>query len=155
MAAHQPASNNLEVMAAQVKEILPHVPLATIIRDLGILIINYSLKRPSLIFSLFTGRTNSIDVTVANLVEGVVPFVPEPIKTAENAPSASASSAAPSSSSTSQTKASPVMQMQVSSSTFGKSAQERCLSLQERKQRLIQEARRRYCEKHGLQLSDC
>jgi len=81
MAAHEPTSNNLEVMAAQVKEILPHVPLATIIRDLG--------------------RTNSIDVTVANLVEGVVPFVPEPIKTAENAPSSSASSAAPSSSSSS------------------------------------------------------
>ena len=42
MAAHQPASNNLEVMAAQVKEILPHVPLATIIRDLGIHEINSS-----------------------------------------------------------------------------------------------------------------
>jgi hypothetical protein len=42
MAAHEPTSNNLEVMAAQVKEILPHVPLATIIRDLGMHKINYS-----------------------------------------------------------------------------------------------------------------
>jgi len=116
-------NGRLQAMASQVKEVLPHVPMATIIGELS--------------------RTNSINATVANLVEGVVPFTPEPVPapvptaTAPAAPISSGPSCAPS---------------QISASSFGKSVLERGLSLQERKQRLLQEARRRYCDKHGLQL---
>jgi len=105
------------------------------------------------------GRTKSVDATVANLVEGVVPFVAEPVRTSP-APASSSSSASASSTSASPSKPAPSPlastspQVQICSSTFGKSAQERGLSLQQRKQRLLQEARRRYCEKHGLNLAD-
>jgi len=117
------ANSRLQAMASQVKEVLPHVPMATIISDLG--------------------RTNSINATVANLVEGVVPFTPEPV--APPVPTA----VAPAASTSSGPSRAP---SQISASTFGKSVLERGLSLQERKQRLLQEARRRYCDKHGLQL---
>lgn len=117
-------NGRLQSMASQVKEVLPHVPMATIISDLG--------------------RTNSINATVANLVEGVVPFTPEPVASPPPAPAA-----APVASTSTGVSRTP---SQISASTFGKSVLERGLSLQERKQRLLQEARRRYCDKHGLQL---
>jgi len=116
-------SGRLQAMASQVKEVLPHVPMATIISDLG--------------------RTDSINATVANLVEGVVPFTPEPVAVTAPAPIAR-----PTGPLTSVSQA----PSQFSASSFGKSMQERGLSLQERKQRLLQEARHRYCDKHGLQL---
>ena len=92
---------------------------------------------------------------MANLVEGVVPFIPEPIVSPAAAaasphqisggePSSVRTSAAPASSS------SPLQP--VSASSFGRSMNERGLSLQERKQKLLREARLRYCERHGLQI---
>lgn len=91
-----------------------------------------------------------MDATVANLVEGVVPFTPEPIVSrAENA--SPGPSPQPGPSDHRPTTSSSQVQ-QVSASSFGKSVHERGLSLQERKQRLLREAQLRYCERHGLQI---
>ena len=158
-AARQQPSNSLEAMAAQVKEIMPHVPLAAIMRDLGTYTCRLLLARSQFcnvfINTCTIGRTNSIDATIANIVEGVVPFVPEPIKTGgDPTPRAASAVSAGSSASSSSSPSTSSAQVQVSSSTFGKSANERCLSLQERKQRILHEARRRYCEKHGINLAN-
>lgn len=98
----------------------------------------------------YLGRTNSVDATVANLVEGVVPFTPEPIVTRVESTSPGPSPQ-PGPSDYRPTGVSSQVQ-QVSASTFGKSMHERGLSLQERKQRLLREAQLRYCERHGLQI---
>lgn len=96
------------------------------------------------------GRTNSVDATVANLVEGVVPFIPEPVVArVENAPSGPSSQAGPSN--YKPTGVSSQLQ-QVAASSFSKLVHERGLSLQERKQRLLRQAQLRYCERHGLQI---
>ncbi|XP_032794290.2 lipid droplet-regulating VLDL assembly factor AUP1 [Daphnia magna] len=126
----QRSHNRWQVMANQVKEVLPHVPISVILSDLS--------------------RTNSVDATVANLVEGVVPFTPEPIVTrVENPPTGSAPSPGPSN--YKPAGASSQVQ-QVSASTFSKLVHERGLSLQERKQRLLRQAQLRYCERHNLQI---
>lgn len=91
-----------------------------------------------------------MDATVANLVEGVVPFTPEPIVSrVENVLAGPSAQAGPSDC---RPMASSSHVQQVSASSFGKSMQERGLSLQERKQRLLREAQLRYCERHGLQI---
>ena len=142
-------SGRLQAMASQVKEVLPHVPMATIISDLGIFNIHSIFLFSDIQYNyfiyifFFLGRTDSINATVANLVEGVVPFTPEPVAVTAPAPIAR-----PTGPLTSVSQA----PSQFSASSFGKSMQERGLSLQERKQRLLQEARHRYCDKHGLQL---
>lgn len=84
---------------------------------------------------------------MANLIEGLVPFIPEtlPVATATGASCLAALESRASSSS-----AVVSAQMHISASCFGKSANERGLSLEERKRRLLVEARRRYCDKHGI-----
>ncbi|CAH0398586.1 unnamed protein product [Chilo suppressalis] len=52
------AGSELSRLAAQVKEVLPSVPLADILRDLA--------------------TTRSVDVTITNFLEGVTPYTPEP-----------------------------------------------------------------------------
>lgn len=154
-----PVSNRLQAMASQVKEVLPHVPMATILSDLSTYCILVCFKISlawQLLMCSSLGRTNSVDATVANLVEGVVPFTPEPIVSAPPSPpitpthqqsrgEQSQPSASPPSSS------SPMQPF--SASSFGRSMNERGLSLQERKQKLLREARLRYCERHGLQIA--
>jgi ancient ubiquitous protein 1 len=109
-----------------------------------------------ILFACCLGRTNSVDATVANLVEGVVPFIPEPIVSPAVSPSTAASHQSggePSAMRTSAAPASSSSPLQpVSASSFGRSMNERGLSLQERKQKLLREARLRYCERHGLKI---
>ncbi|XP_068535524.1 lipid droplet-regulating VLDL assembly factor AUP1 isoform X3 [Anas acuta] len=115
----------ITAMAQRVKEVLPHVPLDVIRTDLA--------------------QTNCVDTTIANLLEGRVPFFPES--------EAGADLPAPS---TSQAAAASGIQGSVAVPTskpatkqFAKSPVERHLSLQERKRALYDYARRRFSEKHG------
>ncbi|KAJ8683388.1 hypothetical protein QAD02_019180 [Eretmocerus hayati] len=107
------ASSEMQRMARQVSEVLPLVPHSVILRDLL--------------------KTRNVDVTITNILDGIVTYTPEP----------TASTATPSSS----RSISPV-----SSSKTGGSG---CASLtfQERKAKMIAEARERYIQKHGLK--DC
>ncbi|XP_050303142.1 lipid droplet-regulating VLDL assembly factor AUP1-like [Anthonomus grandis grandis] len=130
------ANPELARMAAQVKEVLPHVPVTAIYNDLAF--------------------TRSVDTTITNILEGRVRFVPE--SNSSNATSSSSarpeSSSSCSSSSASPTKggnAAAPSQISVAASTFGKTATERTRSFQERKEQLIAAARRRYIEKHNLE----
>lgn len=108
-------------MAQRVKEVLPHVPLAAICRDLA--------------------QTNCVDATIANLLEGRVPFTP--IEAEEEPPllGPSVSSAQPPVS-----PAPAALPLKV----FARSPEARHLSLQDRKRALFDYARRRYREKYGM-----
>ncbi|XP_035167332.1 ancient ubiquitous protein 1 isoform X2 [Oxyura jamaicensis] len=120
-----PEDVRITAMAQRVKEVLPHVPLEVIRTDLA--------------------QTNCVDTTIANLLEGRVPFFPES--------EAGADLPAPS---TSQAAAASGIQGSVAvpsskpaTKQFAKSPVERHLSLQERKRALYDYARRRFAEKHG------
>lgn len=112
----QPTGAQLLRMSNQVKEVLPNVPLDAIRRDLA--------------------RTWDVDLTITNILEGLVPFVPEgqgpaiPTRSQRPAPD----------------------QMPAASSSR-KTVQSGSLTFQERKAKMIEEARKKYIEKHGLQLS--
>ncbi|CAH0546455.1 unnamed protein product [Brassicogethes aeneus] len=125
----------LQRMSMQVKEVLPHVPLKAIYNDLCI--------------------TKSIDTTITNILEGRVHFISEPIPSTSASPQPSTSSSLPSA------KSSPAessgggggrVMFNTAASSFPKSASERNKSFQERKDQLIANARRRYIEKHNLDL---
>lgn len=128
-------ATEVQRMARQVGEVLPYVPHDVIIRDLV--------------------RTRSVDVTISNILEGAVTYVPRmgslqsvsPVNTM-----AQESTNIPSTSSTAHTAASTVQGscLDTSAPSFARSAQERMLSFSERKARLIENARQRYIEKHGL-----
>ncbi|OWR49859.1 putative Ancient ubiquitous protein 1 precursor [Danaus plexippus plexippus] len=105
--------------AARVKEVLPAVPLRDIIRELE--------------------KTRSVDVTITNFLEGLVPYTPEAEPVVEPQPS------------TSQAPAKYVTP--APTGVFPKSAKERQMSFQERKAQMIAEARNRYIEKHGLNIA--
>ncbi|XP_066853036.1 lipid droplet-regulating VLDL assembly factor AUP1 isoform X4 [Anser cygnoides] len=120
-----PEDVRITAMAQRVKEVLPHVPLEVIRTDLA--------------------QTNCVDTTIANLLEGRVPFFPE-----------SEAGADPPAPSTSQAAAASGIQGSVAvpsskpaTKQFAKSPVERHLSLQERKRALYDYARRRFAEKHG------
>lgn len=86
-------------------------------------------------------------------MEGRVPYVPQYEKSSstlnlDNLPACSSISG---SSSTSQNP-SDQNSMCTSASTFGKSAQERTLSFQERKRQLIENARKRYIDRRGINI---
>lgn len=129
-------STELQRMARQVKEVLPHVPLDAITRDLA--------------------KTRSVDVTIANILEGQVMFQPEPTPQTTSSPSVplwkpeKPVSSSPSSSSPSSSASSS---LDTSAPNFPKTASERMLSFQQRKDRLIENARRRYIEKNGLKIA--
>lgn len=98
-----------------------------------------------------TVKTKNVDHTITNILEGHVRYTPEPQRRKPNpaaGPSTASSSSAGSPSSSSASSASLV----AAASTFGKSAQERTLSFQERKKQLIENARKRYIEKHNLNI---
>nr|CAI5849178.1 unnamed protein product [Callosobruchus analis] len=117
----------LQRMTMQIREVLPHVPYNVIYNDLC--------------------HTESVDNTITNILEGRIQFTPESI---------GASSDTISSSSTSKGHTVSPIDSQISSNTaaasFPKSAAERTRSFQERKMQLIANARRRYIEKHNLDL---
>ncbi|XP_062903219.1 lipid droplet-regulating VLDL assembly factor AUP1 isoform X2 [Mobula hypostoma] len=122
-------------MAKQVKEVLPHIPLNVIKMDLV--------------------TTKCVDTTITNLLEGRVQFAPEEVSVSSSSLSLSNTPhAAPHNLTMSQKKVprhvpSPKL---ISKTTFEKSPVDRHLSLQERKEALYAYARRRYIEKHELQI---
>ncbi|XP_064005162.1 lipid droplet-regulating VLDL assembly factor AUP1 isoform X2 [Pogoniulus pusillus] len=127
LAAVAPEEVRITAMAQRVKEVLPHVPLEVIRIDLA--------------------QTNCVDTTIANLLEGRVPFYPESEEAGTDQPAPS----------TSQPAAAFGVQSSVvvpsskpATKQFAKSPVERHLSLQERKRALYDYARRRFTEKHGV-----
>lgn len=111
----------LQRMASQVREVLPHVPDSAILQDLS--------------------RTRSVDLTISNILEGSVLYTPiqqqpPPQQQQPLHPESIPSNAV-------QTKNQPVLQ----SLSQG---QGKMISFMERKAKLIADARRRYIEKHGL-----
>lgn len=100
-------STEVQRMVRQVSEVLPLVPHNVILRDLL--------------------KTRNVDVTIANILDGIVTYIPEPNPQTP-------SSVTSSSGSTNSAK----------DKTFGTS------SFQEKKAKMIQEARERYIKKHGL-----
>ncbi|NXQ31431.1 AUP1 protein, partial [Alaudala cheleensis] len=113
-----PEDVRVVAMAQQVKEVLPHVPLEVIRTDLV--------------------QTNCVDTTIANLLEGRVPFFPES-KEAGDLPAPSTSQAA-AASGIQGSVAAP--SSKPATKQFAKSPVERHLSLQERKRALYDYARR-------------
>ncbi|XP_069488610.1 lipid droplet-regulating VLDL assembly factor AUP1 isoform X2 [Ambystoma mexicanum] len=115
----------LSGMAQQVKEVLPHVPLNVIKRDLT--------------------KTSCVDTTIANLLEGTVSFA------AEDTSSGSTSELALSATGT-ELKHSlygSTQSPKPTAKTFARSPTARHLSLQERKDALYDYARSRYLQKYG------
>ncbi|KAM6220639.1 lipid droplet-regulating VLDL assembly factor AUP1 [Rhynchocyon petersi] len=110
-----PSDSHLAALARRVKEVLPHVPLGVIQRDLA--------------------RTGSVDLTITNLLEGAVAFLPEDVTegTLSRPKFPSSGPANP----------------QPTALTFAKSSWARQESLQERKQALYQYARRRFTERQA------
>ncbi|NXS52327.1 AUP1 protein, partial [Brachypteracias leptosomus] len=114
-----PEEARIAAMAQRVKEVLPHVPLEVIRIDLA--------------------QTSCVDTTIANLLEGRVPFFPEGEEPATDLPAPSTSQAAAASGiqgsiATPLSKPAPKQ--------FARSPVERHLSLQERKRALYDYARR-------------
>ncbi|XP_047599881.1 lipid droplet-regulating VLDL assembly factor AUP1 isoform X1 [Lutra lutra] len=110
----------LATLAQRVKEVLPHVPLGVIQRDLA--------------------RTGCVDLTITNLLEGAVAFMPEDItEGTQSLPTAS----------TPKFPSSGPVTPQPTALTFAKSSWARQESLQERKQALYEYARRRFTERQA------
>lgn len=110
----------LTILAQRVKEVLPHVPLNVIQRDLA--------------------RTGCVDLTITNLLEGAVAFMPEDVtEGSQSLPTASAS----------KFPSSGLVTPQPTALTFAKSSWARQESLQERKQALYEYARRRFRERQA------
>ncbi|XP_025947259.1 ancient ubiquitous protein 1 isoform X3 [Apteryx rowi] len=121
-----PEDMRITAMAQRVKEVLPHVPLEVIKTDLA--------------------QTNCVDTTIANLLEGRVPFFPESKEANTDLPAPSTSQAAAASGIQGSIA---VPSSKPATKQFAKSPVERHLSLQERKRALYDYARRRFAEKHG------
>ncbi|GFG33730.1 hypothetical protein Cfor_05475, partial [Coptotermes formosanus] len=129
------SASELQHMARQVGAVLPFVPHDVIVRDLV--------------------RTRSVDLTIANILEGAVTFVPRMDSLQSVSPvntMAQESKNIPSTSTVTHMAASTVQgsRLDTSAPSFARSAQERMMSFSERKARLIENARQRYIEKHGL-----
>lgn len=111
----QPTGQQMLRMSNQVKEVLPNVPLDAIRRDLA--------------------RTWDVDLTITNILEGLVPYVPE--GQGPSVPSRSQRTTEQASTATVASRNRPV--------------QGAALTFQERKAKMIEDARKRYIEKHGLE----
>ncbi|OXU18819.1 hypothetical protein TSAR_002140 [Trichomalopsis sarcophagae] len=107
------ASVEMQRMARQVSEVLPLVPHNVILRDLL--------------------KTRNVDVTITNILDGIVTYTPEQ---------------SPTTSTPSSSKSKPSVSAPKTSN-----ASTTALTFQERKAKMIAEARARYIEKHGLK--DC
>ncbi|XP_051473068.1 lipid droplet-regulating VLDL assembly factor AUP1 [Apus apus] len=121
-----PEDVRITAMVQQVKEVLPYVPLEAIRIDLA--------------------QTNCVDTTIANLLEGRVPFFPGSNEAGTDplAPSTSQAAAA-----AGVQGSVAVPSSKTATKQFAKSPVERHLSLQERKRALYDYARRRFAEKQG------
>ncbi|XP_064916134.1 lipid droplet-regulating VLDL assembly factor AUP1 isoform X1 [Columba livia] len=108
----------IAAMAQRVKEVLPHVPLEVIETDLA--------------------RTSCVDTTIANLLEGSVPFCPEGGEDSADLPAPAPSPPAAAAG----TQGSVAAPAKPAPKQFAKSPVERHLSLQERKRALYDYARR-------------
>ncbi|XP_076877904.1 lipid droplet-regulating VLDL assembly factor AUP1 [Brachyhypopomus gauderio] len=113
-------------MVHQVKEVLPDIPLSVITRDLL--------------------RTNCVDTTITNLLESVEQYHTEPAEGGTSGP------VQPRTSST-HSVMSPAT-LKPAAKSFGRSPADRHMSLQDRKEALYEYARRRYIEKHGLNMEE-
>lgn len=125
----------LQRMAQQVKEVLPHVPFNAIYNDLAV--------------------TRNVDTTITNILDGRVQFVPETTTSSRSSISSQPSTSSQSISSRSEgsnDSSKGSVTFNTAASTFAKSANERSKSFQERKMQLIANARRRYIEKHNLNI---
>lgn len=91
-------------------------------------------------------KTKNVDHTITNILEGHIQYTPESQRRQSSPSSVPSTSSASPSSSTCNTN------FIAAASTFGKSAQERTQSFQERKKQLIESARKRYIEKHNLNI---
>lgn len=121
----------IDSMAVHVKEVLPQVPIEVIRKDLTV--------------------TANVDETITRLLDGTVTYQPE------KKPPASAATAAAVRSPTSTPAAGSLQSCAIThpplitaASSFGKSADERHKSFEERKQKLIEESKRRYLAKQEL-----
>ncbi|NXJ65104.1 AUP1 protein, partial [Rostratula benghalensis] len=114
-----PEDVRITAMAQRVKEVLPHVPLEVIRVDLA--------------------QTNCVDTTIANLLEGRVPFFPESKEAGTDLPAPSTSQAAAASGIQGSVA---VLPSKPATKQFAKSPEQRHLSLQERKRALYDYARR-------------
>lgn len=110
----------LTTLAQRVKEVLPHVPLNVIQRDLA--------------------RTGCVDLTITNLLEGAVAFMPEDLTEGTQPLSTAPTPKFPSSG---------LVTPQPTALSFAKSSWARQESLQERKQALYKYARRRFRERQA------
>lgn len=121
------------VMAQKVKEVLPQVPFNAILSDIEL--------------------TKNIDDTIERILTGQVIYVPEPIA---DKSSLKKSSSIGTSSSTISNNLEPSSSLEsgklfyCGANSFGKSANERASSFQERKEHLFRVARLRYIQNHGL-----
>ncbi|CAG9861905.1 unnamed protein product [Phyllotreta striolata] len=121
----------LQRMSKQVKEVLPHVPLNVIYSDLYM--------------------TRNVDSTITNILEGRVSFTPEqPTSSTASQPSTSSSVSVGTQASSVCSSGKPLFN--TAASSFPKSASERSRSFQERKEQLLASARKRYIEKHNLDI---
>uniref|UniRef100_A0A8C1QBT2 E3 ubiquitin-protein ligase AMFR n=1 Tax=Cyprinus carpio TaxID=7962 RepID=A0A8C1QBT2_CYPCA len=123
----QANNSQLNAMAHQIQEMFPQVPYHLILQDLQL--------------------TRSVEVTTDNILEGRIQ-VPFPTQTVERTPiqvnTASEESAGASSS---EVAAPEAEDFEVRGSRFSKSADERQRMLMQRKEELLQRARRRYLHK--------
>ncbi|XP_033109791.1 ancient ubiquitous protein 1-like [Anneissia japonica] len=109
-------------MAKQVKEVLMDVPIHVILQDIA--------------------ETNSVDLTISNILEKKVTYTPE-----TNPPSCSEATVS------STSKLPPIVppgSAKYAAAEFSRNSNERMRSFEERKSALLDNARRRYKEKHGI-----
>nr|XP_022905391.1 ancient ubiquitous protein 1-like [Onthophagus taurus] len=123
----------LHQMTLQVREVLPLVPYNVVYKDLA--------------------KTRSVDITITNILEGIVEYTPEQPKQSTSITSNNKMTE-PSSSTSGNSSCSSLSRtpLNTAAAVFAKSPQERTLSFQERKKLLIENARRKYIEKHGLNI---
>ncbi|NXF39491.1 AUP1 protein, partial [Nyctibius bracteatus] len=119
LAGVAPEDVRVTAMAQRVKEVLPHVPLEVIRTDLA--------------------QTRCVDTTIANLLEGRVPFFPESEEAGTDVPAPAASPAAAAAGTQGSVA---VPSAKAATKLFARSPVERHLSLQERKRALYDYARR-------------
>lgn len=126
--------SHLQLLLLKVKEVLPNVPADVIKEDLV--------------------RTKNVNTTISNILEGVVTYIPEAEPSAEGCANPQANTSSNGKSEEDCATASGIpdfySNLCVAASSFGRTANERMLSYSERKQRLIDNARRQYIQKHGL-----
>ncbi|KAB7502541.1 Ancient ubiquitous protein 1 [Armadillidium nasatum] len=143
MASNPFMSPDINAMALQVREVLPHLPIEAIKRDLV--------------------QTRNVDMTITNFLEGNAgstvhsqnledSFSPEidhrPTSSGDISPQ-SINSSSPFVGSGASGDIS-LEDLNMAAKTFGTSATERIRSFEERKDKLIAMARQRYLQKHGL-----